>query len=767
MKTRLIAAAVTLSMAGMASAEDYTTWFQMDQSDESLPWRESSFTLQNWKDPQSGNLTVVTAGNKYYVPAGYMIHTMPSATEFAGDSLAVAGTIYCTIPGGTVQPFKELRLLPGGRFQHSSRNYMKAEPLVVEGTVANPALLDMYQAAGNLTQYLGTWQGGPDAAIRIMHRRIVGIPRETVISQQKALFADLSGYLGLLTVGQECCVLLNCNASKEYPGSIEVETNAVLSTQLYSGSFTVGGLKLNPGAELMLYCAYGTGSFTPYNVTNRFEASGNFRAGMDGWPAKPYLSDCVPVPFIHLTGPAAQTAADVSGAECFGITKTGPLPRRTWLGIEDVADGKDVCFKFDPVVRMMVNNGSNGSSKQAFDTANGSFWSTGVTPTADFEGDAVVDQGLALGLNAWQNLSFPKMMLTVDGGSIYHQAATFEVAELNLVAGTTIYTYNNATRPTLKGRIVLYPGSSPVTFSGWSGRTHVVEGELAGSGDLRLYGYQTTSIALELKGTNTAFSGGITVTSTADQYVEGSVDVCSTLYIHDGRNLGGAYSGTNAWKALTMENHTKLEALDDVTLDEPSRGVYVKNAARFIVSDGRVLDVREPVTYEGTLTKLGGGTLVLGGAARFFNGGTEPVDQPVVGSNVLSVAEGSLSVAATNAIDGLAVSLAAGVTLVVDPAATGDLAAYGGVSLKTGSSISYAGGSIPVAFKEGFAMPDEKRVSVAICTVSAVVAQNLSFTLPTRYARHPVVPATRQNADGSVTFLAEIKPIRGFVYSLR
>ena len=150
MKTRLIAAAVSLSMAGMASAEDYTTWFQMDQSDESLPWRDSSFTLQNWRDPQSGNLTVATAGNRYYVPAGYMIHTMPSATEFAGDSLAVAGTVYCTIPGGTTQPFKELRLLPGSRFQHSSRNFMKAEPLVIEGTVANPALLDMYQAAGNV-----------------------------------------------------------------------------------------------------------------------------------------------------------------------------------------------------------------------------------------------------------------------------------------------------------------------------------------------------------------------------------------------------------------------------------------------------------------------------------------------------------------------------------------------------------------------------------------------------------------------------------------
>ena len=54
--------------------------------------------------------------------------------------------------------------------------------------------------------------------------------------------------------------------------------------------------------------------------------------------------------------------------------------------------------------------------------------------------------------------------------------------------------------------------------------------------------------------------------------------------------------------------------------DEPSRGVYVKNAARFIVPEGRVFDVREPVTFEGTLTKLGGGTLVLLGVGELFEG---------------------------------------------------------------------------------------------------------------------------------------------------
>ena len=765
MNRKLLAATVLLTAAS-AIGEDYSTWFRMVESDEILSpsWRGSSFIYTNWINNLTGELTNAVAGNKYYVPAGFTLRTAPTPTLFPGDSLAVAVKLYCTISGGNVQNFTELRLLPGGRFEHSSQNYMRAEPLIIEGTAENPALLDMYQAAGNTTIYYGMWQGDADSAVRIMHRKIMGIPRETIIGQKTVLLADLSRYLGCLAVGQECCVQLNCSTSKEYPGDIALETNAVLTTTAYSGRFTVGGLKLDPGSELLLYAAYGSGTFVPYDVTNRFEASGNIRIGFYGWLNKPYLSDNEPVRVIHLTGPAAATVADVSGAECFGFPATGPLPRGTHLAIETVEGGKDVCFKFDPVVRMKRNNGSNGSDNQACDTANGSFWSTGETPDSDFDGDAVVDQGLALGLNAWKNLSFPKMKLTVDGGSIYHQAASFEVAELNLVAGTTVYTYNNATRPTLKGRVVLYPGDKPVTFSGWSGRTHVIEGELAGAGDLRVYGYQPTAIALELKGTNTSFSGGITVTSTDSQYVEGSVDVCSTLYLHDGRNLGGAYSGTNAWKALTVENHSKVELLDDVVADDPTRGVYVKNAARFIVPEGRVFDLREPVTFEGTLTKLGGGTLVLGGAAKFFNGGSGPVDQPVAGSNVLAVAAGALSIAATNAIDGLAVEMAAGTKLVVDPSATGDLADYGGVSLKEGSSISHAGGTIGVTFKSGCTLPDEYHASIGICTVSEVAARNLTFSIPSRYNRHPVVSETRQNGDGSVTFLAVVKPVKGTVF---
>ena len=150
--------------------------------------------------------------------------------------------------------------------------------------------------------------------------------------------------------------------------------------------------------------------------------------------------------------------------------------------------------------------------------------------------------------------------------------------------------------------------------------------------------------------------------------------------------------------------------------------------------------------------KLGPGSLVLGCAAPGFATNGVPCEVPLAGTNVLTVAGGSLRVAAANAVNGLAVSFAAGTTLVVDPyPADADLRAYGAINTKWGAPFANAqGGAIPVSFLDR-QIPDTA-LSVAICTVSSTAATP-TFTFPQRYSRLKAVSsAWRTNGDGTRTF---------------
>lgn len=776
MKKSILIAAGMITACHVRAETGFQDWFWMNETDGIHSYTTTSYTRENWAVPGSGTLSAAAAGGKYYVPEGFQLNSSygNSPGRFAGDVLAVAGTIYCTCTGGVKLPFGELWMLPGSLFRHSSRNYMEAEKLVIKGSAEKPAVFQMYQQANINTIYYGTWEGDENAAFKIIHSSINNIPLETVKSQTVQFQADLSSYKGLMTVGQECnAVLLNKNAMS-YPGVISVETNASLTTTLYSGEFTVGGLRFAAGADTTFYCEYKTGNFAPYNVTGSFETDGHLSVAFSGWPGKLYLRDNAEWTLFKLTGTAAETTADISDVKFTGLPKTGPLPRNPRLDYVTTSDGRNIVLKADPVVRMSTSNGSNGKDNLAFDEGNGSFWSTGSVPDEEFEGDVVIDENLALGLAAWANVSFPKMRITVDGGALYHQAAGLSVEELNLVAGSMVCTYNNASTPTLNGRIVLYPGDTPVRFTGWSNKRHVIAGELAGAGDLKLTVHDNaftsnTGIDMELRGINTGFSGNISVVSKDGQYVEGTdgiTDFCSTLYINDGRNLGGVYGGTNAWKALELAGHSRLHVLDDVTIDEPTRGVYINGSARMIVPDGLSLDIRENLTFGGVLTKLGGGMLTLGGAARFSDGG-EPTDVPAGDGNALLVKEGSLRIMGTNAINGVAVNFAEGTELVVDPTAEGDLAEYGALCTGTGSALSCDGESIAVRLEEGLTPPETGDTPIAICTVPASAAASLKFSAPRRYAGRLVETSTRSNADGSVTFLVTVKHRKGLAVSFR
>jgi hypothetical protein len=233
-----------------------------------------------------------------------------------------------------------------------------------------------------------------------------------------------------------------------------------------------------------------------------------------------------------------------------------------------------------------------------------------------------------------------------------------------------------------------------------------------------------------------------------------------TIYLNDGRNLGGAYSRTDAWKAVTVCGLTKLKiksGVETVEIAEPTRGIFItKGGAQVEPAAGQTLTVKSPVTYGGKLRKLGDGCLALGGEARFIDGKAET--QPLAGTNLIEIVAGSLKVLATNSVDGVQMEFSGTGTLAVDAGNESEgFAQYGFVNTRWHTPFvpAAAGAAIPVRID---GLPDGCTTNVPFCTVLAEAAENLTFNVANVPHCFDSV-STRENPDGrTVTFIASFKP---------
>jgi hypothetical protein len=161
------------------------------------------------------------------------------------------------------------------------------------------------------------------------------------------------------------------------------------------------------------------------------------------------------------------------------------------------------------------------------------------------------------------------------------------------------------------------------------------------------------------------------------------------------------------------------------------------------------------VTYAGELVKTGAGRLSLGGTALFMDGNRDT--SPVEGANKLTVSEGVLSVASTNAIDGVAVKFSAGTTLELAafPKAKG-MAEWGVVNTKWHMPFVSMNGRIRVIFvDDGTECGDNAQV--AVCTVHSSAVDSLPFSFGRLRDGFYTKISTRDNGNGTVTVIANFQ----------
>ena len=269
----------------------------------------------------------------------------------------------------------------------------------------------------------------------------------------------------------------------------------------------------------------------------------------------------------------------------------------------------------------------------------------------------------------------------------------------------------------------------------WRACTVILNGEIDGSGDISFYSWGSTSSPKSnygLTGLNTNYTGSITVSQEEyrDQYISFG-NKHPTLYVNDGRNLGGAKPEFDP-RALTLSHMAKFLVTNTVAVtlaDGLNRGVYIYEKGRFDISKLLgVLDVQWPLLLSGKMWKEGPGTLILGGAMRHeeTDGGVL-TDVPRAGSNLFEIVEGTVKIAHADALAGVETTIDAGASLklAVDPA-NADLTAYGirNITVDTPFTLDASfGGKLPLTLDTaGVPLPEARLFTNALVTVNTTAA---------------------------------------------
>ena len=426
----------------------------------------------------------------------------------------------------------------------------------------------------------------------------------------------------------------------------------------------------------------------------------------------------------------------------------------------------------------------------AFFPANSACWSddSEISPENDYyivEGGK--DNGGCYAPNG--TYAFGGASLTVCGkGKInFNKAAQFTVPDFRWVAspngGMQIKAWNVSSE--VRGKVTL-PKVEGKRFSVqmWNGGDSkycfTIASDLYGEGTLgftsRVDAKDDTRAFYRLSGKNGNFAGSIHLFRNAfsgsnKEVFEANPDkYCVTLSVSDSECLGGAMPAFNQ-SALLLANHSLLKTEGSLVFDEPTRGWSINGIGRVRVDAGETLVVaNKQITYSGEFRKEGEGLLKLGGTARFTDAALET---PLEGTNVLSVAAGSVMPADVTAFDGLEVHFAAGAKLVLDLSATSDLAKYGMYNVKWDNPVVVAeGNALPVAFKVPENFDNKANFRVGVLTVNPTAAANIDvgdISVKAPAGMKATVSKVENIVEGkvvSVTYVCDLIPA-GFVMVVR
>lgn len=749
-------------------------------------------------------------GKAYWVGPGLTIKPPTgnnTYSSFAGGSLTVEGTLSFGMTAGTT--IDHLRLMPDSTVVYSS------QPLIIsgchvkiEGTREHPVSVDVARSSdARSSSSYGAWTGSiyGDSDSYVKYTFSTKKPAMPLRLGASNAELDLSTMYG--TIRAECKSPDSCvydpwvvlYPQMVLPGRLEIGDGVTLVKYSKTTTAVVNELSLESGS--MVSNAWASDFLT---VTGKLELAEGARYCARGY-AQPTSTqyDKADYIFFSLSDEAA---------------KAENLPPLENLVVSDLPD-ESTGFNFWGLDRYGYFAETNGSVSLAYKSGrpkhsltqeakavnhsesgftNVAYWADGRLPYGN--------ENAVLGKNAvvpypMGEYAFPAGGLVIADVTFSMNNSHFAVSNIFMTgASPTIRNsdYADSSGTKLHGNSTLrlkaeYLGvyGTKNYFSPYNGRLMIVDCPLYGNGGIFIQtasgGYQHG--AVKFTSPNTNFTGRVTVSSLVNGKCPENLLCVSGLvvrvFMDDARNLGGAMA-TDTYDGLSVRSDAIICGEKSLTFDQPNRGVFVSGRARFVMLEENddTLTIANPVTFGGEFlfgndcptvskayTGAGSGTLVLGGAAKFYDPGTRLVGEtPVASSNKLTMVVGRLRPAATGALDGVAVKFGEeSEGLELDWNASDELKATGFYSVKELSSLTseLPDGKIPVRVINVPA--DLNGQTIAVCTVPADVAEETlaKFTFDRAHTgRQRGAFFLGEEKDGQRTILLRLE-IHGMMFIVR
>ena len=571
------------------------------------------------------------------------------------------------------------------------------------------------------------------------------------------------------------------------PASIEVGTNSILAANGSPGVTSIKSLSLGNESELVFKTFSGKTENDFTYVTNAsifvseaFSLDGKVKIKVEdvGYDFKSG------VPAYRLGLLTVPINSNVSEYD-FELAETDSLARFMKLLIEENPDDgtKTLVLSRESVVSLVKGDSSNIVQYDVGSVAiaDASCWSDDVVP---HDGSIY-----CLHKKVFRTPWNPEGSYRLKGTSWLLSETEFcvlasllEVEELVVMPNQeTFISCQYTTRPTtLKGRVFM--DSATLRLTAYAKGMLVIDGEISGKGTIVCEGNNRGSGNpggyYWLAGRNANYSGKVKLTMDLVDgrpisfYEDKSVMKFNSLYVSDSLNLGGAMSPADP-KGVTIENMSRIQVLETMEFDEPTRGFYIGWVGRIDVAPGKTMTLKNPLAVNGTLWKENAGCLALGNeTVRFGSSATGEMPPADSTNHMFLVAGGSVKPLAAGCMDGLDVVVSNNTRFVFDLNPHDAVLRKEGIrNIKTDAPFSCAAGTESVAVEFEGVPPAAGTFTNGLFTVKAgEVANSLRSKIKMiRPAdRWYAIKMLELSADGGehVTFAAEFRKV-GMTISIR
>ena len=661
-------------------------------------------------------------------------------TLWPGRELAIAGTFRPTASGGRqgVAITPRLAILPGGKLSiGSAYGTVKGDTVDIRGTADNPSIVDYdysysdKETTGRYAQLDIAFTGDRDSVVKFTRSAhdIYDFVRAFRVT------GGFANFLGTMILeGEHVWLRPETSATSfDVGGTIELRSGANLYIATLAPKF--GTFVMGEGTTLDI----DAGRYV--TVTNSFTIADGCRIKVRALPSTAWVTDDgvktpPEIPVISVCGAENAAAVDrnallsaiVSGSESFKDSMGSGIPRIKI--VERVRDdgGVDFLVSHHPVVKLIKGCSANESpfGSDGFEY----MFSDGqpISPEKDYVSieRAIYFDGT--------NYEFPGNSLTLSKHTHpfgFYSAQRFHVNDLRLLDGAWFRSMAKNAYAYLSGAVNVI---GDVEFCMSGNKKFGLEASLSGAGDIRVL-LDVEKIldkasawvgTLELSGDNSAYAGRFLVGFFNEEitYKKEMATTNLTLKVSSGSHLGGSIEEFT-YDAVKIAKTCTLSVSGIATFNAKNRGWCLLDGASVEVAEGKVATMCESVTFGGTSTKKGRGTLILGGGAKFYDAENDAaVDEP--NGAGFHIAEGALGVTSADALRNVAVSFsknarlvavagAAGLSLTSLPVVEGDIlrveiskdpeAVSGSVDIITlPASVPFDSSKLSVARPSGFGL---------------------------------------------------------------